>query len=174
MKEVILRPFSKKDAPQVKKAALASWSFTYKDIFSETIIRDFVNTNYNIDLLCNIEKWVAKGFTKFVVAENKNEILGFAQIGFENYWNQTIIRDKCRIKLFRIYLVPEYLGKGIGKRLWASMEEFVLQNGKFNYYLSVHKENQIGLKFYRKNGFKIKKDDVIAMEYEMEKNLNEA
>lgn len=174
IQEVIIRPFSEKDALQVKKTALESWIFTYKDIFSKTIIKKFVDTNYNVDLLSNIKHWVAKGVTKFVVAETRDKIVGFAQIGYENYWNKEAPANQKKIKLFRIYLVPEYIGRGIGHRLLESMENFVRQKGKSSYFLNVHKNNNIGLKFYEKQGFVISprsKDDPIATEYEMEKNL---
>ncbi len=55
-------------------------------------------------------------------------------------------------ELFRIYLLPEYIGKGTGRRLLLRWEEFLSERGVRKYAVYIHSKNKIGKDFYRKNG----------------------
>ena len=62
---------------------------------------------------------------------------------FNNGYNQ----------LTRLYLDPEYIGKGYGQMLLQTGEKYLLDNNIESYYVYVHKKSSIGNLFYRNNGF---------------------
>jgi ribosomal protein S18 acetylase RimI-like enzyme len=57
------------------------------------------------------------------------------------------------MKLFRIYLLPEFLRQGIGGLLLAKGEQYLRKQGFSSYFCFVHNANELGKRFYEKQGF---------------------
>ena len=53
-----------------------------------------------------------------------------------------------------IYLCPEAQGKGIGKKLYAAVEEILWRQGYRIIYALITTENEISLRFHEKRGFR--------------------
>ncbi|MDW8234901.1 MAG: GNAT family N-acetyltransferase, partial [Roseiflexaceae bacterium] len=75
-------------------------------------------------------------------------------------------------QLFRIYLLPTYIGRGIGSGLLQRGEAFLRDQGVDSYFCYVHKDNELGKRFYLRQGFVhragLDRDD----EWYMEKRLS--
>ena len=54
-----------------------------------------------------------------------------------------------------IYLRPEAKGRGIGKKLYAALEEILKLQGYRTLYAIITQENEISVEFHRKNGYKM-------------------
>ena len=54
-----------------------------------------------------------------------------------------------------IYLCPEAKGRGIGKKLYAALEEILKLQGYRTLYAIITQENEISVEFHRKNGYKM-------------------
>lgn len=143
------------DLDKILPLALKSWKFTYKDIYTEDFIDTYVSRVYRKDSLSSILKQSTNDLTSFVVLVEQvtNSIKGFAQVGYEKYWEHG--DKKSPVRLFRIYLDPEILGKGLGELLLVQVEEFVRRENKNRYIVGVHEKNIIGLRFYAKHGFEV-------------------
>lgn len=160
------RPFQNGDEREVYAVVLKSWRHAYGGIYSPEFIENFINTHYAPEKLRSLLPKLKKGkmFFQVAVDNNRNKIVGFCNIG-----------DRGEgMELFRIYLLPSYIGKGIGKRLLQLGEEFIKSKGINKYFCYVHKNNQLGINFYLKSGFKhiSKRDKEKDDEWCMEKELS--
>ncbi len=140
---VSFRTFEPKDAQSVYETALRSFQETYKNVFGEAMIEQMVKKEYEPESLIALLPKIQSGEMCFYVALDGERVIGFCNFGF---------CDKG-LELRRIYLRPEYIGKGVGKRLLELGEKFALDTGSEKYFCFVHKQNEIGKRFYLKNGF---------------------
>jgi hypothetical protein len=168
----VIREIVTSDCQQISEIAKKSWLFTYKGIYEEDFILKHIQKSYTVDSLKKNILSVDEGFSKFfvLVQGDSNHILGFAQVGYNAYWENG--KNNLPLRLFRIYLDPEELGKGLGNLLLQKVEEFVLAEEQKSYIVGVHEKNSIGLRFYEKNGFEyISKKSDREGEIYLKKNL---
>lgn len=149
-----IRRFEATDAEEVQNVARSSWHFTYKDIYSTEEIDQRVDKWYNISGLKSIVEYMDQGLTELVVMENTSigQIVGFSQIGFRKYWEYEQVPDQP-IWLTRIYLHPNVIGNGLGRKLLHRAEQFVRNHNLSSYMVEVHRDNIIGKNFYLKIEF---------------------
>ena len=85
-------------------------------------------------------------WTHFYVAEDAGKIIGCGAIG--PYWGR---EDES--SLFTIFVLPEYQGKGIGRKIVETLErdEYALRARRIEIPASI-----TGLPFYRKMGYDFK------------------
>ena len=148
-----VRELQQGDSDTIFTLAMTLWKFTYENIFSEDFIESYVNRAYRKESIENIVSLAKQGLTKFfVLLDNTTEIIsGFAQIGYDRFWESK--QKILPLRLFRVYLEPKIIGKGLGKLLLKKVEDFVRQEEQLSYIVGVHEQNTIGLKFYKKMGF---------------------
>lgn len=139
----IIRTATFQDLPQIKALALKAWLFAYKDIYSESEIRAENEKFYTEDFHRRILQRTAEGLHVFKVLENSQQIQGLADCDF---------RGKDTI-LTRLYLSPEIIGQGYGKKLLQTLEAEMVHLGRQNYRLLSHARNRLGIAFYQRNGF---------------------
>ena len=167
MNEIIFRPIQKEDIEAVFSVAKESWEFIYNGVFKEKYINYNLEKYYSKNFLLNQILEVKSGEQFFCVAINSSKIIGFCNI---------VQRNK-EMELARLYLLPDCIGKGIGKKFLELGEEFVLVKGFKKYFCYVGKYNETGKNFYLRNGFKYvtskDKDDEENNDYQfyMEKIL---
>ena len=158
------RALRKADIPEIQAVALKAWTFAYRRYgLSLKTIRRFVAERYSTD---SFEKTVLpsiqKGRSKFCLATDKGKIIGYSNAG-PGVWGW---------ELYRIYLLPEYIGKGIGKRLLLLAEAFLRSKKARKYHAYVWQENKAALEFYKRNGFvKLKGKNKNRVEICIEKKL---
>lgn len=151
--EYVVRTIREEEIDLILPLAMKSWKFTYQDIFSNEFIENHVSRAYRKENLKKIMGQSVNGLTTFyVLVEVKtNLVRGYAQIGYDRFWETG--EKRLPLRLFRIYLDPEILGKGLGKLLLDQVEQFVRKTGMESYIVGVHEKNTIGLRFYKKSGF---------------------
>jgi diamine N-acetyltransferase len=153
--------FQKGDAEEVFNVAMASWKHTYKDIFSTEEIESFVSKNYSISGLIELLPLIEAKEMFFFVAVDGGKVVGFNNVA-----------DRGQgMRILRIYLLPEYIGKGIGKKLLELGEQFVKEKGGKSYFCFVNERNTSSIHFYEKNGFIHKPERDKQGEWFMEKEL---
>ena len=86
------------------------------------------------------------GWTHFYVAEDEGSIIGCGAIG--PYWGKT---DES--SLFTIFVLPEYQGRGVGRRIIGTLEqdEFFLRAKRIEIPSSI-----TAVDFYRRMGYDYK------------------
>ncbi len=110
---------------------------------------------YMLDLLYSDEKLNhdLESGQKFLLVKDHADYIGFAAI--EHHW-----KGSALTRIHKIYLLPEYQGKGIGKAL---MNEISARSRKMNdtgLSLNVNRQNP-AQHFYTRLGFEIKKSEDI-------------
>ncbi|MCS6938185.1 MAG: GNAT family N-acetyltransferase [Roseiflexus sp.] len=162
MSTIVYRPLITNDADAVFAVAQEAWRFTYASIFDPAFIDQFVSTNYAPAHLRALVHLVDSNALFFDVALDANRVIGFCNAGMTPQGAQ----------LFRIYLLPTYIGRGIGSGLLQRGEAFLRDQGVDSYFCYVHKDNELGKRFYLRQGFVhragLDRDD----EWYMEKRLS--
>lgn len=91
-----------------------------------------------------VTKWEDfRFYVAFFVAEEEGEIVGCVAI------KKT---DDGWAKLKRMYVLPEFQSKGIGKELLSECVDFCNKNGFKKMILTTYSEMDSGIEFYKKNG----------------------
>ena len=162
MTEVVFRPLHATDAPAIQAVALEAWRYTYRDIYNPQFIENFVAGNYSPQAILALLPRIAAGQMFFQLAVRGDQILGFCNIAV----------SEQNAQLLRIYLLPSQIGQGLGRKLLGLGETFIRNHELPKYFCFVHKDNQIGKRFYLRNGFQhvIEKDH--EDEWFMEKQLS--
>ncbi len=144
------------DELSVRKIAEKSWKYTYKNIYNNEFIEYWIDKYYNLNSIKNdIEKSIDNKNPLFYGLFDDNIMIGFIEI------------DKINKILLRFYLAPEYTGKGYGTYLLKNVEEIIVNEKIESLILYVNQLNFNAVKFYKKNSFKIIKED--NEDYIMEK-----
>lgn len=162
LSDVAIRPISESDAPGIYTVALEAWRHTYRTIFDQQFIEDFVNQHYAPEATLSLFPRIRSGSMIFHIAEYELKVIGFCNIGI----------NKQSAQLYRIYLLPGFIGQGIGQRLLSLGEAFVIEHGIDSYFCFVHKNNEIGRRFYLHSGFKHISEKDKDDEWFMEKRLS--
>jgi GNAT superfamily N-acetyltransferase len=135
---------TKRSVKQVQSVALRAWKFTYRNIYStETIERRVSNYYSNRSFKEYVLPGIQKGVDWFYVALDGKRVIGFSHIS----------QGRMGWELLRIYLLPEYIGKGIGKKLLSLGESFLRRKKVSRYIVSAHAKNRLAAAFYLRNGF---------------------
>jgi len=158
---ITFRQFDEPDAEEVQAVALAAWQHTYRNTFDQEFIQDFVGRNYAPERLRALVSALQGNEAFFHVALHHTKIVGFCHIGF----------SPRGVELFRIYLLPSFIGQGIGRTLLDMGERFLKQKAITCYFCYVHKDNELGKQFYLKRGFRHIAANDQGDEWYMEKEL---
>jgi len=139
------RVLRRKDVPEVQSVALKAWTFAYRRYgLSLRLIRRFVSERYSTDSFDQtVFPSIEKGEAQFYLATEKGKIIGYSNTG-RGVWGW---------ELYRIYLLPEYIGRGVGRKLLRLCEDFLREKKARKYHAYVWEENKAALDFYKRNGF---------------------
>lgn len=134
------------DALSIARVQVDSWRTTYKGI----IPNDFLN---NLSYEHRTELWkknIAREDNYVVVAENnEGQIIGFADA-----WKRETNLEENSGDLTSIYLLDEYQGQGIGKKLLKELFEHFKESGYKKIFVEVLEENKTRY-FYEYYGAKL-------------------
>jgi ribosomal protein S18 acetylase RimI-like enzyme len=86
------------------------------------------------------------------VESKQEKIIGFATLVRSNTY-PCLEHLESIIELGRIYIYPEYHGRGVGKALMGRVEEIARGEGRKNMWLGCYEDNEVARKVYEKAGF---------------------
>lgn len=135
-----IRRFAEKDAPEVSALIAKTLRTTNRKDYSEAYIENDVKM-FTPDFIIERASW-----THFYVVCDEEAIIGCGAIG--PYWGK---EDES--SLFTIFVLPEYQGKGIGRKIIETLEqdEFFFRAKRIEIPASI-----TALGFYRKMGYDYK------------------
>ncbi len=140
-----IRKASKEELPVIRQLALDIWPATYSSILSQDQLAYMLDLFYSDPAL---EKDFDKPGYSFFLLELDGKNAGYA--GLELKEDQTA-------HLHKIYLSPNYQGKGLGKKLMQFIIDFAKKTGAHSLTLHVNRHNK-ALQFYQAVGFEIIKE----------------
>jgi len=161
MDVIVYRSLLTSDADAVFAVAREGWQFAYATIFDPVFIDQFVRTNYASERLGELVSLVEANQMFFDMALDADQISGFCNIGV----------TARSAQLFRIFLRPAYIRRGIGNTLLERGERFVWTHGFASYCCFVHKDNELGKRFFLRHGFRHRPESDQNNEWYMDKQL---
>lgn len=137
-----IREWTITDLPSIQKIGWATWLATYSDFVPLQDMEIFHNGYYSLQKLAALyETPDMYGF----IAEADGFPVGYSKC-HDN-------RLEGRFYITSLYVLPEYQGLRLGKRLMESGIALAKSIGHTRVWLGVMLANKTALKWYQKNGF---------------------
>lgn len=141
------------DAASVQRVARESWHTAHDHIIGENAVEDLLDEWYSQD---GLEESIDREDAPVFLATDDGEVIGFAQGGpSEDGPADTV--------LGRIYVLPEYWGKGVGTELLHRLFDGLRADGQDSVWLSVMADNNVGKSFYDKHSFKVYEERTVEL-----------
>ena len=137
---MIIRRFEEKDAEEVSQLIRTTIEISNKKDDPEVLMDELIRTETPEHVLGR------SGWTHMYVLQDEGKIIGCGAIG--PYWGK---EDES--SLFTIFVLPEYQGKGIGRKIVETLEqdEYFLRAKRIEIPASI-----TGVPFYLKMGYHYK------------------
>ena len=135
------------ELPILENLARAIWPLTYKDIISSEQIAFMLDWMYSTPLLLKQQR---EGH-EFYILDTKGQDVAFMALEWTD--------EQSKLKINKLYVLPSFHGKGIGKKLIEKSIERAEFTGVKQIYLQVNKDNK-AVEFYKKVGFHIEKEAI--------------
>jgi GNAT superfamily N-acetyltransferase len=140
------------DIPVIQEIAYKAWPKAFASILKQDQIDYMLNWMYSEEGL-ERQLWIQNHL--FALAYVDELPVGF--VGYEHNLNKT-----QSTKIHKLYLLPEFIGKGIGQALLNYVKEKAINCENTSLVLNVNKFNN-AVDFYKKMGFVVIKEEVIEI-----------
>ena len=137
------------DVEAISKIGAEAFETAFKNERNAGELVPYVKTAFST---INISKEFEAPGNVFILAEMKDEAVGFARL-WEEVHNQ--FNEKRNIKMERLYLLPAFIGKGVGKLLMEASIDYSKAHQYEIIWLQVFEPNMDAVQFYKKSGFKL-------------------
>lgn len=147
----MIRELEKSELAIVQELAHKIWPSTFGKILSKEQI------NYMLDWMYKLETLVQQKEEghRFFCYENEQGIpIAFLAVAKD--------LESNRLKIHKLYVLPEKQVKGVGKALLFKAFEFAKAQGMSTIYLNVNRHNK-AVGFYQKMGMKITREEDISI-----------
>jgi diamine N-acetyltransferase len=148
MKQITFSLLKISDIDQLIDVAQRSWHAHYPGIITVEQIDYMLELGYNRAVIT--KEICEEGITWLSIMDGET-IIGLISAG--PYGADTI-------KLHKLYLLPEYHGKGIGAMALARVEQIAQQAGAHKIVLNVNKHNTKAIRAYERAGWRITEEVV--------------
>jgi diamine N-acetyltransferase len=111
---------------------------------------DYLATNFNLERLA---QELGDVDSTFFIAEIEGDAVGYAKM--KKGEAPSCVTNSLTIELVRLYILPEYFGRGVGEALMRACLEEAKQAGFQTIWLGVWENNHRAQAFYRKFGFQV-------------------
>lgn len=135
------------EVPEIKQVLKETWIDTYGSYYSQDTIDEITSSWHDPKLL---KEQIENPEVYFAVAKDEQgKVVGTT--------TAREIETEGRIMLDRLYVLPTFQGKGIGKALLESVIEHF--KGLKEMFVDVEELNKGAIDFYKKQGFEVYDDD---------------
>ena len=125
---------------------------TFVEAFSnqntEENMRKYLEENLSIQQLTNE---LLNSESSFYFARMDEKIIGYLKVNFGKA--QTDFKEDDSIEIERVYVLSEFHGKDVGKKLLDKAIEISREQNALSVWLGVWEKNYKAIRFYHKNGF---------------------
>ena len=149
---IVIRPWQKGDLATIRRITWQSWISTYSSFIPESDLRSYFDINYTEASLLTV---FDDPSMQVFIAETDNHIVGYARL----FYN----RDENRLYVSSLYLLPDFQGQDIGRRLLEAAEGYAAEKGVDELWIGVMVKNRQALVFYRKVGFQFVQEEPFTM-----------
>ena len=138
------------DLPKLLPLANAIWRTCYRGIITVEQIDYMLAQMYG---LATLQREVRSEGIRYDCAMAGDEMVGFASYG--------PTETDSTYKLHKLYLHPEWHGRGWGSQMLQHCEVEVRKAGARRLILNVNKQNTRAIDFYRRNGFTLERAVIV-------------
>jgi ribosomal protein S18 acetylase RimI-like enzyme len=150
---IVIRPWQKSDIPSIRRITWQSWISTYSSFIPESDLKSYFDIHYTeASFLSMFDDPFIQGF----IAEADGQTAGYSRL----FFNQ----DENRLYVPSLYLLPDFQGVDIGRRLLEAAEGYAVEMGVDEIWIGVMVKNRQALVFYRKVGFQFVREEPFTME----------
>lgn len=136
---------------EVQKIALITWPKTFSDTLTPSQIDYMMNWMYDLEAL---KSQVMVKNHVFLLAEEDGKYVGFCSYELN-------CSNSGKVKIHKIYLLPDVQRKGIGKQLISEVGSIAQKHGYEFIYLNVNRFNLKAIQAYLAMGFYESRREVI-------------
>ena len=149
---IVIRRWQKTDLESIRRITWHSWISAYSSFIPENDLRSYFDIHYTeASFLSMFDDPFMHGF----IAETNDQIAGYARL----FFNQ----DENRLYVPSLYLLPEFQGQDIGRRLLEAAEGYAAEKRLDELWIGVMVKNRQALDFYRKVGFQFVREEPFTM-----------
>jgi ribosomal protein S18 acetylase RimI-like enzyme len=150
--EIVIRPWQKGDLEVLRIITWQSWISTYSSFIPESDLQSYFDIHYTeASFLSMFDDPFMQGF----IAEADDQIAGYSRLFFN--------RDENRLYVPSLYLLPDFQGVDIGRRLLEAAEGYATEKGIDELWIGVMVKNRQAIVFYRKVGFQFVREEPFTM-----------
>lgn len=139
MKTPSFRPATANDVTLIRELAERIWRLSYVEMISPEQIDYMLNWMYSAD---KIAAELSEGVC-WEILELEGQPVGYLSLSF----------DGAEAELHKLYLLPEYQGRGLGQTMLTRALEIASSMAVTTLALRVNKQNHRALKAYQRAGF---------------------
>jgi ribosomal protein S18 acetylase RimI-like enzyme len=150
--EIVIRPWQKDDLEVLQKITWQSWISTYSSFIPESDLKSYFDIHYTEASFLSM---FDDPFMQGLIAEADDQIAGYSRLFFN--------RDENRLYVPSLYLLPDFQGVDIGRRLLEAAEGYAAEKGIDELWIGVMVKNRQALVFYRKVGFQFVREEPFTM-----------
>lgn len=155
MENINLKLATVNDINIIQKLAHEIWNLHFPGIISLAQINYMLGEMYNTEVI----KKELNNRVIWKIFYSNNDPIG--------YISYSMI-EKYKCKLHKIYVYPDFHGKGLGKLGLDDVKNYAVKNNAKEIVLNVHRDNVKAIKSYTKYGFKIAKQlDTVFGDFEL-------
>ncbi len=148
-----IKPAGVNDLPVVRELACRIWPYAYGEILSVQQLEYMLEKVYS---LSSLQHQLTVQKHQFIIVFENEVPIGFASFSPHE--------DDFKVyHLNKIYVLPQQQGKNIGKQILDYVIEQIKKSGAASLQLNVNRNNK-ALHFYKKQGFKIIREEDIDID----------
>lgn len=148
MEKFFIKECSLEDIEKLKYISEKTFCETYSSENTEEDMKNYLKENFSYE---HIESEVKNSASRFYIVEHNKEIIAYMKLNFDKA--QTKNGHNNTLEVQRIYVLQEYKGNQIGKRLIEKAIQIGRDNDLKYIWLGVWENNINAIKFYEKQGF---------------------
>ncbi len=145
---MVLKSITTNDILELQKIYVKAYSSVFSTYWIENGMEQYLTKEADyIGLKSDIE---SLDHLFYFIKDNTRNV-GFIKLN--HFTQDPPSENKDESELEKIYILPEYIGKGIGKEAMRELISLVKGLGKKQFFLSVVESNDDAIAFYKKLGF---------------------
>ena len=166
MNDVTIRRGTVEDAGLLSELAARTFSETFAADNTPEDLAEYIATSFNIARLTSELEDPA---SNFLIAEVDGNAAGYARL--HDGEPEKCIEGANPVELVRLYVLREWLGRGVGEQLMRASLDEARQAGHETVWLGVWERNARAQAFYRKWNFRTVGEHVFPLGSDLQRDI---
>lgn len=150
MKKIAIVPAKSQDLNELLEVARTAFIQAFTQGNKPENVHQYLDEAFT---LAQFEKEFEIPSSNFFLAKSEGKIIGYLKVNETP--SQTDIHDPESLEIARLYVLEEFLGRGVGPELLSFAIELARRKSKKYLWLGVWEKNARAIRFYEKNGLRI-------------------